>query len=251
MFKLLMLWQVIDRLRGRTRERVEERTSGWSVRRRWVVFVAVPVLLLCCCGTPVAVAVTWFVGETIDAGKGQPSPTAAANAYLLAMSYGQTEGLPPLLADDHQDQLMRQWQAYRQSMADAPSGAPDRFEIESLTEGPARADQVPVTAQVAVTWWPDGGGALSMRSSLHTWTITTRKDGDGWRVVRVDAPPWCGPGGYVSTCVRPPTSTSSASASPSPSPSEDLLRNPREMLRCGPRDPFREYHDCPPLPSPS
>ena len=40
----------------------------------------------------------WVVRMTVQAGKGAPTPDAAANEYLMALGYGQEDGLLPLLA---------------------------------------------------------------------------------------------------------------------------------------------------------
>lgn len=171
------------------------RLSGWSVRRRYVVLVALPALLCCCGGGVVGVPVAWVLRETVAAGRGEASPDAAANSYLMALGYGQEEGLLPLLDDEHQDQLLKQWKAYRAEMTgtDPP---PARLDFGALTVGPIRDGRAEVTADVSATWWStDANGRVSMYdSSAYTWRIETRED-DGWRVSVVHAPAWCG--GYV------------------------------------------------------
>ncbi|MEU4239528.1 hypothetical protein [Actinoplanes sp. NPDC026619] len=58
-----------------------------SVRRRWVTLVLLPVLLVCCGGTVVGVPVAWVARLTIEASRGEKSPDAAANLYLMALGY--------------------------------------------------------------------------------------------------------------------------------------------------------------------
>jgi hypothetical protein len=45
---------------------------------------------------------------TLEAGRGAPTPDAAADTYLAALSYGNDEGLLSLPDDDHQGDLL-QW----------------------------------------------------------------------------------------------------------------------------------------------
>src|SRR5690349_16022067 len=87
------------------------RLSRWPVPVRWAVFVALPVLL-CCVGVAPA---AWVYRLTADASRGAPSPDAAADSYLMALGYGQEEGLVAILDNRHQDQLLAQWHAYRQA----------------------------------------------------------------------------------------------------------------------------------------
>jgi hypothetical protein len=121
------------------------------VRRRWTVLVLLPTLLLCC-GTVTATPLLWVARMTLDAGRGAPGPDAAADTYLTALSYGDDEGLLPLLDDDHQDDLLKQWRTYRDAMqhTDPP---PARLDYGALTVGPIV---------------------------------------DGWRVSAVEVPAWCG-----------------------------------------------------------
>ena len=224
---------------------VARRFAGWSVPRRLVVFVVLPATMLCCGGGALGVPLLWFARETAEAGRGASAPVAAADEYLLRLSYGNDDGLLPLLDDDRQDQLLRQWHDYRDSMR-STDPAPFNLDLSVADAGSPAGDRSTVRIDVQAVWWStDANGRTGgYKSKPRTWVIEVRED-DGWRVSRVDAPPWCGPGGYVQRCGRavasaPPTSR------PSPSPSIDLLEHPREMLPCGKRDPFRELHSCPP-----
>jgi hypothetical protein len=79
-----------------------------------------------------------------------------------------------------------------------------------------------------------------------TWTFTLTHT-DGWQVCGVDAPPLCG---AVLRCVAPAGASPSVSPSASSSdPVGGLLAPLEPMLRCGPEDPFREWHTCPPTAS--
>jgi hypothetical protein len=235
---------LIERYERWERRHITARIGGWSVRRRFLTFVVLPLTALLCCGGPVGIPVLLLARETVDAGRGSPSPVAAANEYLTALGYGQEEGLLPLLDDERQDDLLAQWRAYSAAMK-ATEPPPSRFDFGTLVAGAPANDRTVVRAEVEAVWWDtDENGRLGgYVSSPRTWAITTRED-DGWRVSRVDAPPWCGADGYVLRCPDDPepVPTSEPSATPSP----DLLKHPREMLRCGVRDPFRELHSCPP-----
>jgi hypothetical protein len=159
------------------------------------VLVLVPSFLCCCGGGVVAVPVTWFLRETEQAGKGAPTPDAAADAYLSALGYGQQEGLLPLLDDDEQDELLRQWRHYRAVM-EGTDPPPARFDYAGLKVGPVVDGRAEVTTDVTATWWitQDNGRVAMYDSEAYTWRIETHED-DGWRVSKVTAPTWCG--GYV------------------------------------------------------
>lgn len=231
---------------GRRTARTRERVHGWTPRRRLVVFVIVPVMLLCCVGVPVGVPLWWVVSQTVKAGKGEVSPDAAVTVYLMDLGYGrEPDNELPLFDDDRQDDLLRQWRDLQATMAAAAMGAPSTLDSGALDVGPIEGGRATVTTNVSATWWSKTGGGTSLRSRALPWSFETRDD-DGWRISAVTPPPWCGAGaaGYVTTCDQPPPASSAPSVSPSPS--EDLLKNPREMLPCGPRDPFPELHSCPP-----
>jgi hypothetical protein len=179
----------------RWEDRRRPKLSAWSTRRRWLVLVLLPSLLCCCGGGVIGVPVVWFLRETESAGKGAPAPDAAADDYLMALGYGQEEGLLPLLDDEHQDELLSQWRDYRAAMqgTDPP---PARFDFAGLKVGPIEHGRAEVTTDVRAAWWiTEDNGRISMYDSeAFTWRIETRED-DGWRVTKVEAPVWCG--GYV------------------------------------------------------
>jgi len=171
------------------------RLSGWSVRRRYVVLVLLPILVCCCGGGVIGVPAALLLRATVQAGKGAPTPDAAANDYLLSLGYDQQEGLLPLLDDDHQGELLKQWKTYRADM-DRTDPPPAKFDFGALTVGPVAAGRAEVTTDVAASWAStDENGRLQMyRSHAYQWRIETR-EADGWRVSVVHAPAWCG--GYV------------------------------------------------------
>ncbi|WP_433298999.1 hypothetical protein ACQP2F_45030 [Actinoplanes sp. CA-030573] len=229
---------------------VDARFAGWSPKRRLVLFVWLPAMIALCCGGPLAVPVVWTLRATVAAGQGAATPDAAADEYLMRLSYGDDAGLLPLLDDEHQDDLIQQWRDYRAAMlsTDPP---PFRLDFASLDLRPAAGDRAQVRVNVHAVWWSaDENGRLGgYSSSPRTWVIETRND-NGWRVSHVNAPAWCGVGGYVGRCGRRIEPSAVPTSDPSTTPSSDPLRNPREMLRCGPRDPFRNMHSCSPSVSP-
>ncbi|GID98020.1 hypothetical protein ACFQFC_15835 [Amorphoplanes digitatis] len=177
----------------RWEHRKAARFNSWSSGRRWATFVLLPTLVFCCGGTVVGVPVVWAIRETVEASRGAPSPDAAANEYLMALGYDTEDGLLPVLDDDHQDELVAEWRAYRKAM-DSTNPPPARLDFGALAVGPLDDGQAAVTADVSATWWDTGGPATSYRSKAFTWRFRARED-DGWQVVSVEAPAWCG--GYV------------------------------------------------------
>ncbi len=172
--------------------RIREQTRGWPTWRRLMAFVLLP-LLLCCCGSVVTVPVVWFLRGTVAAGAGQPSPDAAANVYLLALSAGREDGLLPALSDGHRDDLLAQWRAYRaEILRTDPPPSKLEFNFTGVTAvGQGRAE---VVAEVNPVWWNHGNGGTSMHGTRHPWRLTAVDD-DGWRVEAVTEYPWCD--GYV------------------------------------------------------
>lgn len=106
--------------------------AHWSVRRRWVTFVMLPVMVMCCGGTVVGVPLAWVFRVTVEASKGAPTPDAAADDYLMALSYGNEDGLLPVLDKGHQDALLAGWRAYRKAM-DGTTPKPSRLDYAGLT----------------------------------------------------------------------------------------------------------------------
>jgi hypothetical protein len=158
-----------------------------------VVLVLLPTLLVCCGGTVVGVPVAWVLRMTIEAGRGAPSPDAAANDYLMALGYANEEGLLAVLDNDHQGELLDQWRAYRDAMkgTDPP---PSRLDFGTLTVGPIVDGRADVSTDVQATWWGTNGGGTAYNSESLTWRFKTRED-NGWQVAAVEPPAWCG--GYV------------------------------------------------------
>lgn len=173
--------------------RKASRFAAWSDGRRLATFVLLPSMVLCCGGGVVGIPTAWALRETTEASRGAPAPDAAADSYLMKLGYNTEEGLLPILDNDRQDELLTRWRAYRKAM-DTTTPPPSRLDFGALTVGPVVDGQAEVTTKVSATWWATDGRATAYSSEEHTWRFRTRED-NGWQVVSVEAPAWCG--GYV------------------------------------------------------
>ena len=81
------------------------------------------------------------------------------------------------------------------------------------------------------------GSTETLSTDVGTWTFTMTHS-DGWQVCGLQTPELC------DTYLNCTHGAAPSGPSPSPSPS-GLLSNLDPLQRCGPKDPFREYHDCP------
>ena len=158
--------------------------------RRWLLVLLIGVLVVCV-GAPVASVIVWFGRGTLAAAQGQPSPSAAVNVFMLAVSNGEEIGLRSALAEEHRDELVDRWRRIRADVArtDPP---PSKVETAAINVD-AHSDEVAhVVADVQAIWWPRDGSGLSMHGDARPWRFETRRDRGGWRVWSIDAPPWCG-----------------------------------------------------------
>ncbi len=148
--------------------------------------------LVLCVAAPITAVVVWFGRSTIEAGKGQPSATAAVNVFILALSSGEELGLRAALAEDRREQLLERWRQLRAEL-DRTDPPPSKLELGSLTVEDQGADTARVVAQVQGIWWRRGAGsATSINGETHPWRFETRRDDDGWRVWSVEPYAWCG-----------------------------------------------------------
>jgi hypothetical protein len=97
----------------------------------------------------------------------------------MAMSYDNEDGLLPVLVNDHQEALLAQWHAYRDTMK-ATNPPPSRLDFGSLTVGPIVNGHAEVTTAVSATWWSTVGGTGWYKSDAYTWRFQTRED-NGWQ----------------------------------------------------------------------
>jgi len=105
------------------------------------------------------VPLTWLARQTIKAGEGAATPAAGADAYLIALSYDNQDGLLPLLDHSHRAALLAQWRAYRAAMDNTK---PFRLDYSGFATGPIAAGHAEVRADVAARWWStDSTGATS------------------------------------------------------------------------------------------
>jgi hypothetical protein len=151
---------------------------------------------------------------------------------------------------ERRTQLAQQRRDYVRAMeADRQaSGWPGRFEIGNKQPGDGtevRGDLATVVDSYRVRWTPPAGQSTPNAAPLgyngvpRAWRADARKDSDGWRLVSVSIPPWCG---TYSRCGAAPVAGPSVSPSPS---ADDPLGGVASMLPCGPADPYRQFHDCP------
>lgn len=182
-----------------------------------------------------------FATFAVDYGPtGQANPGAAVNAYFESGPLGGFGGLgraadsidfDGVLCASRRDQLRRQAAAFARDL-----DRPGVLRIEPLAgdQVTIHGDTATVVDRIQVSA-TDGtpGSTLTYHSTPVIWTFQTVDD--GWRVCQVDAPAICG---SLLRCNATPDSTTPPS--PSASPSDDLPGSVREMLPCGPRDPFRD-----------
>jgi hypothetical protein len=80
------------------------------------------------------------------------------------------------------------------------------------------------------------GTIETLSTDVGTWTFTMTNS-DGWQVCGLRTPELCD---TFLNCAHATSPSSAPSASPT-----GLLSNLDPLTRCGPKDPFRQYHDCP------
>lgn len=158
----------------------------------WVVLSLVAVL----CTGIVAVPVSWAARKQVEADRGEATPEAAVNVYVLQMSSGEEIGLSRVLAGKRHDELLRQWRQYRGEMerGNVPSrlGTRGPFDVEHQGD-----DRAAVTIHVHAIWWQE---RVNLDGEAHPWRFETWRDAGGWRVWAADLPPWCGVHVRADTC---------------------------------------------------
>lgn len=228
-----------------------ESAGGEPTRQPWrriprrLVFLLI-VILVGCVGAPVVIGVGWIVGQTAKASKGAATPTVALLEWMYSFADPNDVTADRYVSSGHRGELDKIRAKFVADMTTTGPGT--KLAIASADSAETiTGDMATVTDSYSATL-PGSHGELlgGWRTQALPWHATARREDDGWRLTSAEIPPWCGPGGYVKKCGPLDVPDPSASASPSPSPSDDLLKNPREMLPCGPRDPFPQYHSCPP-----
>ncbi|MEV5690706.1 hypothetical protein [Micromonospora globbae] len=162
-------------------------SRSWRLRAA----VAVAVILASCLAVPVG----WAAIKTAEAGKGEPTPIAAANAYLLATFAwgGDGLGVDRCLCDSRRAELLEEAEQMRRQLASAGPGV----KVESA--GWKTIDSTGlVSAQVSFVFTEVdavSGRTLFYKGTAHEWKFHTKQErgiDGGWKVCRVDAPPICG-----------------------------------------------------------
>ncbi|MEU9505414.1 hypothetical protein AB0D32_03915 [Micromonospora sp. NPDC048170] len=166
---------------------IEMPLSARRWRRRATVAAAVA-FAVACIGAPVRQAVM----EAIEAGRGEKTPAAAAEAYLLAVF--QPDDNPDInrcLCGDNRDELVRQAHDLRKQVESRVT-----FGVRIETTNWQTDSDGTVSAMVDLRFTEvDRTGSVTLTGATHRWRFQTTEEGGisgGWKVCRVDAPPVCG-----------------------------------------------------------
>ncbi|MFG1760643.1 hypothetical protein [Micromonospora echinofusca] len=166
---------------------IEMPSTARQWRRRATVAAAIA-FAVACVGWPVRQAVT----RAIEAGGGEKTPAAAAEAYLLAVF--QPDEHPDInrcLCGDNRDELFRQARDLRKQVE---SQVTFGVRVEA-TNWHSDADGT-VSAMVDLRFTEVApSGNITLTGATHRWRFETTEEGGvggGWKVCRVDAPPLCG-----------------------------------------------------------
>jgi hypothetical protein len=135
--------------------------------------------------------------RAFEAGRGEETPTAAAQAYLAAVfESGDSAEINQCLCADNRDELFRQARDLRKQV-ERQAGFGVR--VETSNWQPIGTEEGTVTVMVSLrttTIDPATGGVSFPGGDAHAWRFTATEEGgptgDGWKVCRVDAPPLCG-----------------------------------------------------------
>lgn len=160
--------------------------------RSWPLHLALAlVVVVAAC---LAVPAGWAVVKTAEASKGEATPIAAANAYLLAVFAwgGDGLGVDRCVCDSRRDELLKE----AAHMRDQVTGADTGIKVEA-SDWTTKSGGV-VSAQVSFVFTDvdaTNGQTLFYKGTAHEWRFHTKQErgiDGGWKVCRVDAPPLCG-----------------------------------------------------------
>ena len=177
-----------------------EDTKPGRRSRRWVLLLAAALVL--CTAAPVAAAAAgagWGMVKTRQVEQGQPSPAAAVNVFMLALSSGEELGLRSALAPERRDELVDEWRSIRR---DISRTAPNVSKVSTrafVVEDQAD-DRAEVVTEVYPVWRSVEVGGLMVDGSSHPWRFEARRDDGGWRVWSVAPYTWCGGHVRASAC---------------------------------------------------
>ncbi|WP_433530459.1 hypothetical protein ACQPYA_30655 [Micromonospora sp. CA-263727] len=159
-------------------------------RARAATAVAIAVGIACV-GVPAGQAVV----RTIEAGRGEQTAAAAANAYLVAVfESGDSLDINRCLCAENRDKLFREALDLRKQVA---PHAPFGVTVTSSNWQPNDTDDtVSALVNLQITQIDSTTGGLTfIEGTAHEWRFLTRKEqgmSGGWKVCRIDAPPLCG-----------------------------------------------------------
>ncbi|MGC4814118.1 hypothetical protein ACLQ29_26600 [Micromonospora sp. DT228] len=161
-------------------------SRSWKLRAA----VAAAVVLASCLAIPVG----WAAVKTAGAGRGEATPVAAADAYLLAAfaEYGDGLGVERCLCDSRRDALLEETNKMREQLAATGKS----IKVESSDWREVDADgTVSVQIHLRFTDVAASGGPIFIVGKSHEWRFKTKHErglDSGWKVCRIDAPPLCG-----------------------------------------------------------
>ncbi len=145
---------------------------------------------LACVGVPAVRAVV----RTAQAGAGEDTPVAAANAYLRAVfESGDSLAISRCLCSDNRDELFREARDLRRQVEPYTTFG---VKVESSDWRTSDSDGT-VSARVNLRFTqidPATGSVTFTGGPVHEWRFRTRDDGGisgGWKVCDIDAPPMC------------------------------------------------------------
>jgi hypothetical protein len=162
-------------------------SRSWRLRTA----VALATILAACLAVPVG----WAAVKTVEADRGEATPVAAANAYLLAVFDGSDDelGIRRCLCGSRQSELLTEARALRAELAKVKTDA----KVESADWKSLESDGA-VSALISFRFTlidPNTGSVTFMKGSQHEWRFQATKErgvDGGWKVCRVYAPPLCG-----------------------------------------------------------
>ncbi|MEU4779473.1 hypothetical protein [Micromonospora sp. NPDC023633] len=158
--------------------------------RRRAAVVAAVAFAVACIGAPIRQAV---IGA-VEAGRGEKTPAAAVESYLLAVfEPDDNPDINRCLCSDNRDELFREARDLRKQVE---PHATFGVKVETTDWHTDDSDGT-VSAMVDLRFTvidPQTGG-VTFTGATHRWRFQTTEErgiSGGWKVCRVDAPPLCG-----------------------------------------------------------
>jgi hypothetical protein len=214
--------------------------TGSKFPRLRVIVLVIACLIVVCGGT--AVFELWWNFGVDHTRASSTCASCAVDQFLASGPIGgltsNAERFNESTCGSQRPVLTQQMQSIATSVDRATTGTP--WSLARTEVGASDTSGSSINAHVRLIFGRSGS-TETLATDVGTWTFTMTHS-DGWQVCGLQTPELCDT--YLN-CTH-----DSAPSGPSPSPS-GLLSNLDPLQRCGPKDPFREYHDCPsPPPTP-